>query len=67
MERNLTTVLFENFYEGNNETQITNRVFGTQTQDKFEDPGENLGRLEDYFKFLNSINSKEKTTYTEEE
>ena len=67
MERNLTTVLFENFYEGNNETQITNRVFGTQTKDQFEDPGENLGRLEDLFKFFSSKKSDEKATYIEEE
>ncbi len=67
METNLTTALFENFYGANNETQITNRVIETQTHDPFEDPGENLGRLDDYFKFLKSIiedESDEKTNYT---
>jgi len=70
MDRNLTTTLLENFYDennGNNETRVTNRDIGIQGQDPFEDPGENLGRLDDYFEFLNSKKTDEKTTWTNEE
>lgn len=70
MDTNLTTILLENFHDENNEnneTRVTNRVIGIQSQDPFEDPGENLGRLDDYFEFLNSKKSDEKTTCTNEE
>jgi hypothetical protein len=68
MEPNLTTTLFEAIYERDNETRITNGVIGPQDQDPFKDPGEkNLGRLEDYFEFINSKKWAENdgnTTYT---
>ena len=67
MDTNLTKILLENFHDENNETRVTNRVIGIQSQDPFEDPGENLGRLDDYFEFLNSKKSDEKPTCTNEE
>jgi hypothetical protein len=63
----LITDLVENVQVGNNATQITNAVTETQTKVFFEDPRENLGRLEDYFEFLKSktyTESDENTTYT---
>ena len=67
MEAYLTTDLVENVQVVDNATQITNAVTQTQNKDLFEDPGENLGRLEDYFEFLKSktwAESDQNTTYT---
>ena len=67
METNITTNLFENVNEGDNGTKITNRVIKTQAQDPFQDPGENLGRFEDFFEFVKSnrwAKSDENTFYT---
>jgi hypothetical protein len=52
---------------GDNVTQITNAVTESQTKDLFEDPGENLGRLKDYFEFLKSktwVETDENATFT---
>jgi len=55
MQDYLATYLNEYFQEGyNNETQFMHTISETQSNDPFEDPGENLGRLQDYFEFLKS-------------
>jgi hypothetical protein len=67
MEAYLATDLVENVQVGDNATQITNAVTESQTKDLFEDPGENLGRLKDYFEFLKSktwVETDENATFT---
>lgn len=51
MENEMNTYLNENIQEGANETTI-NTVREIQFNEPFEDPEENLGRLEEYFEFL---------------
>jgi len=68
MQDYLATDLNEYVQEGyNNETQIMHTVRETKTNDPFEDPEENLGRLQDYFEFLKKITfeSDYNETYTE--
>lgn len=69
MQDYLVTDLNEYVQEGyNNETQIMHAVRETKANVPFEDPEENLGRLQDYFEFLKSkiiSESDYNETYTE--
>ena len=55
MQQDFATELNGNVQEEyNDETQVIHTVTETQNEDPFEDPGENLGRLQDYLEFIKS-------------
>ena len=55
MQQDFATELNGNMLEEyNDETQVIHTVTETQNEDPFEDPGENLGRLQDYLEFIKS-------------
>ena len=55
MQQDFATELNGNMLEEyNDETQVIHTITETQNEDPFEDPGENLGRLQDYLEFIKS-------------
>ncbi len=55
MQKYLAFDLNEKSQEGDNaETNIIHTVIEIETKNLFEDPEENLGRLEDYLEFIKS-------------
>ena len=71
MQQDFATELNGNMLEEyNDETQVIHTVTETQNEDPFEDPGENLGRLQDYLEFIKSkiiSESDYNETYSNEE
>ena len=60
MQQDFATELNGNVQEEyNDETQVIHTVTETQNEDPFEDPGENLGRLQDYLEFIKLWKSNE--------
>jgi hypothetical protein len=71
MQQDFATELNGNVQEEyNDETQVIHTVTETQNEDPFEDPGENLGRLQvylDFIKFKIISESDYNETYSNEE